>query len=97
MTFESTGAKIVGLVTIAGSLGFAWKGVLGGVGAVVKKFQEPVWGAALDEEIAEAITILPAGAVSVNTSAPDLAPAPGPQSAALPLLEEVDENEEWAP
>jgi hypothetical protein len=97
VTFESTGAKIVGLVTIAGSLGFAWKGVLGGVGAVVKKFQEPVWGAALDEEIAEAITVLPAGAVVLATkNAPDSAPAAGPQSAVLPLLEEVDENEEWA-
>lgn len=96
VTLESTGAKIVGLVTIAGSLGFAWKGVLGGVGAVLRKFQEPVWGAALDEEIAEAITILPAGAVPPSTDAPDSAPAAGPQSGILPLLEEVDEHEEWA-
>lgn len=94
---QGPGAKLVGLASFAGAVGITWKGIGGGIGAVIKKLQEPVWGAALDEEIASAITILPAGVKPTTTEARDAAPAPGPPPGNLALHEEVEENEDWAP
>lgn len=94
---QGPGAKLVGLASFAGAVGITWKGIGGGVGAVAKKLQEPVWGAALDEEIASAITTLPAGAKPVTAAARDAAPASGPPPSDLALHQEVEENVDWAP
>ena len=94
---QGPGAKLVGLASFAGAVGITWKGIGGGVGVVAKKLQEPVWGAALDEEIASAITTLPAGAKPVTAEARDAAPASGPPPGDLALHPEVEENEDWAP
>jgi len=86
-----------GVVTVAGAVGITWKGILGGLGTVVSKIQRPVWGAALDESIATAITTLPPGAKEVPQRAARAAPASGPQPAVLALPEEVTAKPEWAP
>jgi hypothetical protein len=72
------GATALGVVTVAGAVGITWKGILGGLGSVASRLQKPVWGAALDEEIAAAITLLPTGARAVSEEAEEAAPAPGP-------------------
>jgi hypothetical protein len=76
-------AKVGGLVAIASSAGLTWKGFLGGLGPVVEQIQKPVWGAALDEVIAGAITLLPTGAQEASIDASEAAPASGPQPEAL--------------
>ena len=76
-------ATAAGLVGVAGSLGITWKGIFGSLGPVVAQIQGPVWGAALDEEIAIAITCLPAGARELSEKAKLAAPAAGPQPRAL--------------
>jgi hypothetical protein len=80
---EGAAATAAGLVTVAGAVGITWKGILGGLGAVVAKVQGPVWGAALDEEIATSITCLPEGAKEISTRPDQAAPASGPQPEAL--------------
>lgn len=76
-------AKAGGLVAIVSSAGLTWKGFLGGLGPVVEQIQKPVWGAALDEVIAGAITLLPTGAQEASIDASEAAPASGPQPEAL--------------
>jgi hypothetical protein len=83
VTNEGALTKAAGLVTVAGSAGITWKGILGGLGPVIDQIQDPVWGAALDEEIAAAITCLPEGAQEVTEEAKKAAPAAGPQPSAL--------------
>lgn len=80
---EGAAATAAGLVTVAGAVGITWKGILGGLGSVVAKVQGPVWGAALDEEIATSITCLPKGAKEVSARPEQAAPASGPQPEAL--------------
>ncbi len=80
---EGAAATAAGLVTVAGAVGITWKGVLGGLGSVVAKVQGPVWGAALDEEIATSITCLPKGAKEISARPDQAAPASGPQPEAL--------------
>ncbi len=77
------GATALGVVTVAGAVGITWKGILGGLGSVAARLQRPVWGAALDEEIAAAITLLPPDARPVPEEADEAAPASGPQPEAL--------------
>ncbi len=86
---EGAGATAVGVATVAGALGITWRGILGSLGAVADKLQEPVWGAALDEQIAASITRLPSGAQAANRPAEKAAPASGPQPDLLPLAEET--------
>lgn len=97
VAIQGPGAKLVGLASFAGAVGITWKGIGGGVGTVATRLQEPVWGAALDEEIAAAITTLPAGAKPAPVKARDAAPASGPSPSDLALHLEVEENDEWAP
>jgi hypothetical protein len=93
---EGAGAKVAGLVTVAGAVGITWKGIFGGLGTVVGKLQGPVWGAALDEEIAAAITELPAGAKVESVEATKAAPASGPPSSVLAPPEENRAEPDWA-
>ncbi len=92
---EGAGATVAGLVSVATAIGVTWKGILGALAAVASKLQQPVWGAALDEEIAAAITELPPGASAASESAREAAPSPGPQASALPLPDEVEQRPEW--
>lgn len=93
---DSAAAKVIGIVTLAGSVGVTWKGIFGGVGSVVAKLQRPVWGAALDEEVAAAITELPNGARLSGEKASAAAPAAGPEGGDVPLREEVLDSPELA-
>jgi hypothetical protein len=97
LAIEGPGARLVGLASFAGAIGITWKGIGGSVGTVAARFQEPVWGAALDEEIASAITTLPGGAKPASGKAWDTAPASGPPPSDLALHREVEQNEAWAP
>lgn len=86
------GATAVGVVTVAGSIGITWKGILGVLSSVASKLQRPVWGAALDEQIASAITVLPSGAKAVAEDAAEAAPASGPPPEAFaPVAESTAE------
>jgi hypothetical protein len=77
----STGKLLAGVATVTGAIGFTWKGTLGAIGQVATNLEHPVWGAELDDEIAQAITKLPPGA-DLNWEEPkDAAPASGPQPA----------------
>lgn len=93
---QGAGATAVGVATVASALGITWRGIIGSLGAVADKLQEPVWGAALDEQIAASITRLPNGAKAASKPAEKAAPAPGPQPDLLPLSEETNPNAEWA-
>lgn len=97
VAIQTPGAKLVGLASFAGAVGITWKGIGGGVGTVAAKLQEPVWGAALDEEIATAITILPGDAKPAAEKANETAPASGPAPEKLALHSEVEKNKAWAP
>jgi hypothetical protein len=92
-----SGAKLSGLIALVGSVGITWKGVADGVGGVMERLQDPVWGAALDEEVAGAITTLPPGASLSSQEVEDAAPAAGPQPDVLALPEEVEQKPEMAP
>jgi hypothetical protein len=94
---EGAGATAVGVATVAGALGVTWRGIIGSLGAVADKLQEPVWGAALDEQIAASITNLPSGAQAASKPAEKAAPASGPQPDLLPLSDETNLNAEWVP
>jgi hypothetical protein len=94
--FEGAGATAFGIATVAGALGITWKGIIGSLGGVADKLQEPVWGAALDEQIAASITKLPSGAQAESEDAEKAAPASGPQPDLLPLLNEADAKAGWA-
>jgi hypothetical protein len=91
---EGAGATAFGVATVAGSLGIIWKGIIGSLGAVAGKLQEPVWGAALDEQIATSITKLPSGARAAPEDAEKAAPASGPQPDLLPPLDEASAEAE---
>jgi hypothetical protein len=57
---EHTKASIAaGLGGIVASLGLSWKGLGGAVGRAAAHLEQPLWGAALDAAIVDAITLLP--------------------------------------
>jgi hypothetical protein len=93
---EGAVATAVGIATVAGALGITWRSIIGSLGAVADKLQGPVWGAALDEQIAVSITNLPSGAQAARKPAKKGAPASGPQPDLLPLSEETNLDIEWA-
>jgi hypothetical protein len=95
-TKNTAGSTVAGIAAVTASLGISWKGVLGGIGGIVTKLDSAVWGAALDEEVGDAITILPPGADVSNEDAETIVPACGPNPEALALLEEVEAQPEWA-
>jgi hypothetical protein len=56
---SNSGHIAAGLSSVLVSLGLAWKGVGGSLGQTAGKLERPVWEAALDRQIAQAITLLP--------------------------------------
>jgi hypothetical protein len=54
-----TSTVVAGLGGILTSLGLTWRGVGGSVGKIVGGVERPLWGAALDRVITEAITLYP--------------------------------------
>ena len=84
---ERTGVFAIGVVSLIGGLGISWKGIIGSLGTVVAELQEPVWGAALDEQISASIAKLPNGADPAGIPSMEAAPTPGPQPELLPASE----------
>lgn len=74
--------SIVGIgaifVGVAGAIGLTWQGPLEGLRRLTAELKKPLWGAVLDEEIAEAITKKPKGAIFPTEDAAVAAPAVGP-------------------
>src|SRR4051812_25261119 len=56
---DTTTSNIAAIAAFAASLGVTWKGVGGALAKAAAKLEEPLWGAALNIAIAEAITQLP--------------------------------------
>jgi hypothetical protein len=50
---------VAGAAGIVGSLGLTWKGIGGTLGQLLEKLEQPLIGAATDQAIADAITLLP--------------------------------------
>lgn len=77
--FEPTSGSLAGgLAGILGSLGLTWKGVGASLGATAAKMERPIWGGALDAEIAQSISLIPGTAAAANYVAPEPPPAPAP-------------------
>jgi hypothetical protein len=55
-----TSTVVAGLGGILTSAGLTWRGIGGSVGKLVGSMERPLWGAALDLVITEAITLHPA-------------------------------------
>ncbi|HME05062.1 MAG TPA: hypothetical protein VKG38_18715 [Solirubrobacteraceae bacterium] len=76
---DSNAAHIAaGLAGILASLGITWKGVGGSLGTTAGKLERPIWEAALDAQIAQALTLRPGSKQVVGYTAPG--PAPEPQA-----------------
>jgi hypothetical protein len=57
---EGSSSQLVGGVTsVLVALGVTWKGLGGALGQLAGKLEQPLWGAVLDDAIADAITLLP--------------------------------------
>ena len=57
---QGSGSQLIGGVTsILVALGLTWKGLGGALGQLAGKLEQPLWGAVLDDAIADAITLLP--------------------------------------
>jgi len=50
---------VAGATSVLAALGLTWKGLGGALGQLAGKLEEPLWGAVLDDAIADAITLLP--------------------------------------
>jgi hypothetical protein len=50
---------VAGASSILAALGLTWKGIGGALAQLAGKLEQPLWGAVLDEAIADAITLLP--------------------------------------
>jgi hypothetical protein len=57
---DSSASIVAGAASLAASAGLTWKGLGGAAGKLVGHVEQPLWGAQLDAEIADAITLLPA-------------------------------------
>jgi hypothetical protein len=57
--WHRTGGVIASLAAAAGALGVTWKGIGSSLGAAVGQLERPLWGAEVDEAVAEALTKLP--------------------------------------
>jgi hypothetical protein len=57
--FEGGGPLVGGVTSILAALGLTWKGVGGVLGQLAGKLEQPLWGAVLDDAIADAITLRP--------------------------------------
>lgn len=56
---DEPAAIVAGATGIVGSLGLTWKGIGGTLGQLLEKLEQPLFGAATDKAIADAITLLP--------------------------------------
>lgn len=60
LLFQGSSAQLVGGATsILAALGLTWKGLGAALGKMIGKLERPLWGAVLDDAIADAITLLP--------------------------------------
>jgi hypothetical protein len=50
---------VAGAGSIVAALGLTWKGIGGALGQLAGRLEQPLWGAVLDDAIADAITLLP--------------------------------------
>ncbi len=57
----SAGGIAAGLAGIFASLGLTWKGVGASLGSTAAKMEKPIWGGALDTQIADSISLIPGG------------------------------------
>lgn len=73
---SSSGHIAAGLSSVLVSLGLTWKGVGGSLGRTAGKLERPVWEAALDRQVAQAITLLPGSKQVKGYTAPTSAPPP---------------------
>jgi hypothetical protein len=55
----STTQLVGGVTSILAAVGLTWKSLGGALGQLVEKLERPLWGAVLDDAIADAITLLP--------------------------------------
>ena len=55
----SSSQLIAGATSVLAALGLTWKGLGGALGQLAGKLEQPLWGAVLDDAIADAITLLP--------------------------------------
>jgi hypothetical protein len=55
----SSASVVAGLGGILASVGLTWRGVGGSLGRLIGQLERPLWGAALDAAITEAITLTP--------------------------------------
>ena len=80
LLFQGSSSQLVGGVTsILAALGLTWKGLGGALGQLAGKLEQPLWGAVLDDAIADAITLLPDNkAETAGRRAVALALATGP-------------------
>lgn len=56
---DEPAAIVAGATGVIGSLGLTWKGIGGTLGQLLEKLEQPLFGAATDQAIADAITLLP--------------------------------------
>lgn len=60
LVFQGSSSQLVGGVTsILAALGLTWNAPRGALGQLAGKLEQPLWGAVLDDAIADAITLLP--------------------------------------
>jgi len=55
----SSSQLVAGATSVLAALGLTWKGLGGALGKLAGKLEQPLWGAVLDQAIADAITLLP--------------------------------------
>jgi hypothetical protein len=67
---NNTGQIAAGIAGLLASLGISWKGIGATLGTAAAQVERPIWQAALDVEIAEAITYLPDGQRAQNYTPP---------------------------
>jgi hypothetical protein len=59
LTIGGSSATVAGASSLLAALGVTWKGLGGALGGLTAKLEQPLWGAVLDNAIAEAITLKP--------------------------------------
>jgi hypothetical protein len=55
----SSASVVAGLGGIIASVGLTWRGIGGSLGRLLGQLERPLWGAALDAAITDAITLTP--------------------------------------
>ena len=83
-TSESTSSHIAAIGALAAALGVTWQGVGGAVWRAAARLEAPLWGAALNVAIFEAITQLP-GQSAGSLLSQQAAPVAGPRWVADPV------------